>query len=49
VEDAASRAFQDVEGGGQLALVSEDDPGHDLGMMRQPGHRFFTEEPVKGR
>ncbi len=32
---------QDVEGGVQLALVVEDDPGQDLGMMRQPGHRFF--------
>ncbi len=25
----------------QLAVVLEDDPGKDLGMMRQPGHRFF--------
>jgi hypothetical protein len=25
----------------QLAVVMEDDPGWDLGMMRQPGHRFF--------
>jgi hypothetical protein len=32
---------QDVEGGVQLALVIEDDPGRDLGLMRQPGHRFF--------
>lgn len=32
---------EDVEGGVQLALVLEDDPGRDLGMMRQPGHRFF--------
>ena len=24
-----------------LALVLEDDPGKDLGMIRQPGHRFF--------
>ncbi|HUN88673.1 MAG TPA: hypothetical protein VMU28_07760 [Terriglobales bacterium] len=24
-----------------LALVLEDDPGRDLGMLRQPGHRFF--------
>ena len=29
------------EGGVQLALVIEDDPGHDLSMMRQPGHLFF--------
>jgi hypothetical protein len=21
--------------------VLEDDPGRDLGMLRQPGHRFF--------
>ena len=32
---------QDAEGRVHLALVVEDDPGHDLGMMRQPGHRFF--------
>ncbi len=32
---------QDLEGGVQLALVLDDDPGRDLGMMRQPGHRFF--------
>jgi hypothetical protein len=24
-----------------LAVVLEDDPGRDLGMLRQPGHRFF--------
>ena len=24
-----------------LPLVLDDDPGRDLGMMRQPGHRFF--------
>jgi hypothetical protein len=24
-----------------LAVVVEDDPGHDLGLLRQPGHRFF--------
>lgn len=24
-----------------LAVVIEDDPGRDLGMLRQPGHRFF--------
>ena len=33
--------MQDVEDQVQLALVLEDDPGRDLGMMRQPGHRFF--------
>lgn len=32
---------QDYEGGIQIAAVLEDDPGRDLGMMRQPGHRFF--------
>jgi hypothetical protein len=32
---------QDIEGGVQLALVLDDDPGRDLGLMRQPGHRFF--------
>jgi hypothetical protein len=24
-----------------IAVVLEDDPGRDLGMLRQPGHRFF--------
>jgi hypothetical protein len=24
-----------------LAVVLEDDPGRDLGTLRQPGHRFF--------
>jgi hypothetical protein len=24
-----------------IAVVVEDDPGRDLGMLRQPGHRFF--------
>ena len=32
---------QDYEGGIQLAVVLDDDPGRDLGMLRQPGHRFF--------
>ena len=32
---------QDFEGGIHLAIVLEDDPGRDLGMIRQPGHRFF--------
>jgi len=32
---------QDYEGGVQLAVVLEDDPGRDLGFLRQPGHRFF--------
>jgi hypothetical protein len=37
----------------QLAVVLEDDPGRDLGMMRQPGHRFFFTleevEPLRGK
>jgi hydrogenase maturation protease len=32
---------QDVEGEAHFALILEDDPGRDLGMMRQTGHRFF--------
>lgn len=32
---------QDLEGGVQLAVVLEDDPGRELGVARQPGHRFF--------
>jgi hypothetical protein len=32
---------QDYEGKVHLAVVLDDDPGRDLGMMRQPGHRFF--------
>ncbi len=32
----------------QLAVVLEDDPGKDLGMMRSIGHRFFfTPEEVE--
>jgi hypothetical protein len=32
---------QDYEGKIQVAIVVDDDPGKDLGMLRQPGHRFF--------
>jgi hydrogenase maturation protease len=32
---------QDYEGQIQFAVVIEDDPGRDLGFLRQPGHRFF--------
>ena len=32
---------QDYDGKIQLAIVMEDDPGKDLGFLRQPGHRFF--------
>jgi hypothetical protein len=35
------RIEQDYEGKIQVAVVLEDDPGKDLGMMRQPGHCFF--------
>jgi hypothetical protein len=31
----------DFDGRLHLAVVLEDDPGRDLGMLRQPGHRFF--------
>jgi len=43
---------QDYEGKPHLAVVLDDDPGRDLGMQRQPGHRFFFKpdelEPVTG-
>jgi hypothetical protein len=32
---------QDYEGKTHLAVVVDDDPGKDMGMLRQPGHRFF--------
>jgi hypothetical protein len=32
---------RDLEDQIHLAVVLEDDPGRDLGMLRQPGHRFF--------
>ncbi|MGA9587502.1 MAG: hypothetical protein WBQ95_19385, partial [Terracidiphilus sp.] len=32
---------EDYEGARHICVVIEDDPGRDLGMMRQPGHRFF--------
>lgn len=32
---------QDYENRVHLAVTLEDDPGKDLGAMRQPGHRFF--------
>jgi hypothetical protein len=32
---------QDYEDRVHLAVVLEDDPGRDLGLLRQPGHRFF--------
>lgn len=42
---------QDFEDRIQLAVVLDDDPGREFGMMRQPGHRFFFSleevEPVE--
>jgi len=32
---------QDYDGDIHLAVVVDDDPGRDLGLLRQPGHRFF--------
>ena len=32
---------QDFDGQIHLALILDDDPGADLGRLRQPGHRFF--------
>jgi hydrogenase maturation protease len=32
---------QDYEGQLHISVVVDDDPGRDIGMMRQPGHRFF--------
>jgi hypothetical protein len=32
---------QDFDGWAWLAVVVDDDPGRDLGVLRQPGHRFF--------
>ncbi len=32
---------QDYEGKHHVCVVLDDDPGRDMGMLRQPGHRFF--------
>ena len=44
---------QDYEGKFHLAVVADDDPGRDIGLMRQPGHRFFFApeevEPIERR
>ncbi|HEX4785132.1 MAG TPA: hydrogenase maturation protease [Candidatus Sulfotelmatobacter sp.] len=32
---------QDYEGNAHVCVVLDNDPGKDLGMLRQPGHRFF--------
>jgi hypothetical protein len=38
VVEAIERDYDDQL---HLAVVLEDDPGRDFGMLRQPGHRFF--------
>jgi deoxycytidine triphosphate deaminase len=39
---------QDFEDQIQFAVVLDDDPGREFGMMRQTGHRFFfTPEEVE--
>ncbi len=32
---------QDYENNIHLAVIVDDDPGKDMGALRQPGHRFF--------
>src|SRR5580692_1299009 len=32
---------QDYEGKRHVCVVLDDDPGKDMGLLRQPGHRFF--------
>ncbi len=32
---------QDYEGKTHLCVVLDEDPGRDMGLLRQPGHRFF--------
>lgn len=39
---------EDLEGNAQFAVVLEDDPGKDMGLLRQAGHRFFfTPEEIE--
>ena len=39
---------EDYDGVVHLAVIVEDDPGKDMGELRQPGHRFFfTPEEVE--
>src|SRR4051794_30108280 len=42
----------DYDNNVHLAVVLEDDPGREFGLMRQPGHRFFFSpeevEPLSG-
>lgn len=32
---------QDYEGNFHVSVVVDEDPGRDIGLLRQPGHRFF--------
>ena len=32
---------QDFDDNVHVAVILDDDPGKDLGLLRQPGHRFF--------
>jgi hypothetical protein len=32
---------QDYEGHLHVCVVVDEDPGRDIGLLRQPGHRFF--------
>ncbi len=38
IVEAIERDYEDKL---HLAVVIEDDPGREFGMLRQPGHRFF--------
>ena len=38
VIESIERDFEDRT---HIAVIVEDDPGRDLGVLRQPGHRFF--------
>jgi hypothetical protein len=43
---------QDYENKVHVAVLVDDNPGKDLGLLRQPGHRFFFRpeeiEPLRG-
>jgi hypothetical protein len=43
---------QDYEGKCHVCVVLDEDPGRDMGLLRQPGHRFFFDaeevEPLSG-
>jgi len=42
---------QDYEGKSHVCVVLDEDPGRDMGLLRQPGHRFFFDpsevEPLR--